>query len=105
MKKRALSILLACVFLLSVFMFCTTAFAAESDSADGLTAALSTDKEAYTAGESIHVTLDVSNTSDNVTNIRTELIIPEGVTLTEGRIGLKGYITILIRCIAHKISN
>ena len=86
MKKRALSILLACVFLLSVFMFCTTAFAAESDSADGLTAALSTDKEAYTAGESIHVTLDVSNTSDNVTNIRTELIIPEGVTLTEGQL-------------------
>ena len=59
MKKRALSILLACVFLLSVFMFCTTAFAAEN-SADGLTAVLDTDKDAYVAGDTIDVTLEVT---------------------------------------------
>ena len=78
MKKRALSILLACVFLLSVFMFCTTAFAAEK-TADGLTAVLTTDKTDYVGGDTINVKLDVTNTSIYVDNIRTELIIPEGV--------------------------
>ena len=86
MKKRALSILLACVFLLSVFMFCTAALASEpvSNEADGLSAALNTDKDAYEAGETIHVTLDITNTSIYVNNIRSELIIPQGTTLDEG---------------------
>ena len=83
MKKRTLSILLALVFLLSVFMFCTTAFAAEN-SADGLNAVLTTDKTDYVGGDTIGVTLDVTNTSIYVDNIRTELIIPEGVELVEG---------------------
>ena len=85
MKKRALSILLACVFLLSVFMFCTTAFAAEN-SADGLTAVLDTDKDAYVAGDTINVTLEVTNTGNLAHNVQTELIIPEGVTLVEGQL-------------------
>ena len=83
MKKRALSILLACVFLLSVFMFCTTAFAAEN-SADGLTAVLTTDKTDYVAGDTINATLEVTNTGNLAQNIQTELIIPEGVELVEG---------------------
>ena len=83
MKKRALSILLACVFLLSVFMFCTTAFAAEN-SADGLTAVLTTDKTDYVAGDTINVALEVTNTGNLAQNIQTELIIPEGVELVEG---------------------
>ena len=83
MKKRGISLLLSLVFLLSVFMFCATAFAAEN-AADGLTAVLETDKDAYAQGENIQVTLNVSNTADNVSNIRTELIVPEGVTLVEG---------------------
>lgn len=85
MKKRALSILLACVFLLSVFMFCTTAFAAEN-SADGLTAVLDTDKDAYVAGDTINVALEVTNTGNLAHNVQTELIIPEGVTLVEGQL-------------------
>ena len=83
MKHRALSILLAVVFLLSVFMFCTTAFAAEN-TADGVTAVLDTDKAAYAAGESVTVTLKVTNNSFLVSNIVTELVLPEGLTLTEG---------------------
>ena len=46
MKHRGLSLLLTLVFLLSVFMFCTTAFAAET-TADGLSAVLTTDKVDY----------------------------------------------------------
>jgi len=83
MKHRALSILLTVVFLLSVFMFCTTAFAAEN-TADGVTAVLDTDKAAYAAGESVAVTLKVTNKSPYASNIVTELVLPEGLTLTEG---------------------
>ena len=86
MKHRVLSVLLALTFLLSVFMFCTTAFASEpvSNAADGLSAVLDTDKDAYEAGETINVTLDITNTSIYVNNIRSELIIPVGTTLEEG---------------------
>ena len=49
MKHRALSILLALTFLLSVFMFCTTAFAA-TGAQDGVSAELTTDKATYAAG-------------------------------------------------------
>ena len=83
MKHRVLSVLLALTFLLSVFMFCTTAFAA-TGAQDGITAELKTDKTDYVAGESINVTLDVTNTGNLAHNIQTELIIPEGVTLVEG---------------------
>ena len=85
MKQRGLSILLALVFLLSVFMLCTTAFAAEN-SADGLNAVLTTDKKDYVNGETIGVKLDVTNTSIYVNNVRTELIIPDGVDLVEGQL-------------------
>ena len=83
MKHRALSILLALTFLLSVFMFCTTAFAA-TGAQDGVSAELTTDKADYAAGESMNVTLVVKNGNARVTNVRTELVIPAGVTLTTG---------------------
>ena len=83
MKHRALSILLALTFLLSVFMFCTTAFAA-TGAQDGVSAELTTDKADYVAGESMNVTLVVKNGNTRVNNIRTELVIPAGVTLTTG---------------------
>ena len=83
MKHRALSILLALTFLLSVFMFCTTALAA-TGAQDGVSAELTTDKADYAAGESMNVTLVVKNGNTRVNNIRTELVIPAGVTLTTG---------------------
>ena len=83
MKHRALSILLALTFLLSVFMFCTTALAA-TGTQDGVSAELTTDKADYAAGESMNVTLVVKNGNTRVNNIRTELVIPAGVTLTTG---------------------
>ena len=85
MKHRTLSLLLALAFLLSVFMLSTTAFA-ESNTADGLTAVLESDKDAYAAGDNVGVSLTVTNTSEDITNIRTELIIPQGLNLTEGQL-------------------
>ena len=85
MKHRTLSLLLALVFLLSVFMFSTTAFAA-SNTADGLTAVLESDKDSYAAGDNVGVSLTVTNTSEDITNIRTELIIPQGLDLVEGQL-------------------
>ena len=85
MKHRTLSLLLALAFLLSVFMLSTTAFA-ESNTADGLTAVLESDKDAYAAGDNVCVSLTVTNTSEDITNIRTELIIPQGLNLTEGQL-------------------
>lgn len=85
MKHRTLSILLALVFLLSVFMFSATAFAA-SNTADGLTAVLESDKDAYVAGDKVGVSLTVTNTSEDITNIRTELVIPQGLDLVEGQL-------------------
>ena len=89
MKHRALSILLAVTFLLSVFMFCTTAFAA-TGAQDGVTAELTTDKADYVAGESIDVALVVKNENVYVNNVRTELVIPAGVTLTNGTLVTEG---------------
>ena len=85
MKHRILSLLLALVFLLSVFLFSTTAFAA-SNTADGLTAVLESDKDAYVAGDNVGVSLTVTNTSEDITNIRTELIVPQGLDLVEGQL-------------------
>ena len=86
MKKRALSLLLVLVFLLSVFMFCNTAaVAAEGESA--LLVELATDKKEYAAGDEIQVSLKITNKSPYaVKNIRTELILPAGLSLKEGQL-------------------
>ena len=89
MKHRVLSILLALTFLVSVCLFCTSAFAA-TGAQDGVTAELTTDKAEYAAGESINVTLVVTNTNVRVNNLRTELVLPAGVTLTTGALVNEG---------------
>ena len=84
MKHRGISWLLALTFLLSVFMFCTTAFAATATQ-DGLTAELITDKTAYASGEEVDAKLKITNNGNaKVNNIRTELILPEGLSLKRG---------------------
>ena len=83
MKRSTLSIFLTLIFLLSVFMFCATAFAA-SGSQDGVTAVLTTDKAEYASGEPISVALVVKNGNARVDNIRTELILPSGLQLSVG---------------------
>ena len=89
MKHRAISILLAVTFLLSVCLFCTVAFAA-TESADGIYAELKTDKAEYAKGEAIDVTLEVKNYNPRANSIRTELVLPNGVKLSTGSLVNEG---------------
>ena len=70
-------------------MFCTTAFAA-TGAQDGVSAELTTDKATYAAGEVMNVTLVVKNGNARVNNVRTELVIPAGVSLTTGALVSEG---------------
>ena len=70
-------------------MFCTTAFAA-TGAQDGVSAELTTDKATYAAGEVMNVTLVVKNGNVRVNNVRTELVIPAGVSLTTGALVSEG---------------
>ena len=83
MKHRGISLLLVLTFLLSVFMFCTTVFAAPATQ-DGITAELITDKEEYADGEPMEVSLKVQNINPRAGNIRAELILPNGILLNTG---------------------
>ena len=85
MKKRGLSLLLVVTFLLSLFMFCTTAFAASNEQ-NGLSAELITDKQEYTAGEEVGITLKVKNTSAYVSNIWAKLVLPSVLRLKQGEL-------------------
>lgn len=85
MKHRGLSLLLVVTFLLSVFLFCTTAFAASGEQ-DGLSAELITDKQEYTAGEEVGITLKVKNASPYVNNIWAKLVLPESLRLKQGEL-------------------
>ena len=70
-------------------MFCTTAFAA-TGAQDGVSAELTTDKATYATGEVMNVTLVVKNGNVRVNNVRTELVIPAGVSLTTGALVSEG---------------
>ena len=86
MKKRALSLLLVLTFLLSIFMLCSTAFAATGGE-DVLSAELTTDKAEYAVGEEIRIALSVTNQSAYaVKNVRTSLVLPSGLQLTAGEL-------------------
>ena len=84
MKNRGISLFLVMIFLVSTFLFCTTAFAA-STTQDGLTVELKTDKLEYAAGEEIDVSILIRNNGKTkVSNIRTELQVPEYLSLKSG---------------------
>ena len=83
MKNRVLSIVLVLTFLLSMFMFCATAFAA-NDKQDGLTVDLSTDKSTYAAGEKINAFLVVKNASAYSGKLSAKLKLPSGLNPVSG---------------------
>ena len=86
MKKRVLSMLLVLTFLLSVFMLCNTAAAASSGESV-LSAELLADKSEYAPGAEVQLSLKVLNNSAySVKNIRTELVLPEGLGLKAGQL-------------------
>lgn len=85
-RKIVLSVafLLALVLTLSVMPFASAATKAQN----GLQFELTTDKEAYTTGESIQCELTVANSNDQELNITYEVILPEGLTLTATQRGV-----------------
>lgn len=63
----------------------TTAFAT-TVTKDGIEASVETDKESYTAGEEVKVTVMVKNTgAETVGNITVELKVPDGLKLADGQ--------------------
>ncbi len=88
--KKTLSVLLAIVMTICMFTAMTVvASAAETDSQSGIEATLVTDKNIYSAGEDIKVTVDVKNTNTyNVDNVNVVLKLPEGLTLKSGDVSI-----------------
>ena len=60
------------------------AYAADSD---GVSAQLTTDSAAYSAGDAAEITLDVQN-DGGLADISTEIFLPEGMTLRSGSLAL-----------------
>lgn len=74
---------LAAFFALSCAMS-AAAYAADSD---GVSAKLTTDSAAYSAGDAAEITLDVQN-DGGLADISTEIFLPEGMTLRSGSLAL-----------------
>ena len=85
-KGHKLNIIIALLCLAATLTFATmTAYAATSTQ-DGLTAAVTTDKTSYEAGETVTTTVSVTNGNDYaVNNVRMELTLPAGLTLKSGQ--------------------
>ena len=81
--KKLMTVLLSFLFVVSTFMTITV-FAAEEEQ-NGLVATLTFDKSEYAANEDVNVTLTVkNNNSYAVKDIRTEITLPDGITLKDG---------------------
>ena len=91
MKKR-LSVLIALV--MTICMLTTTAMVAstaETDIQSGIEATLVTDKNAYSSGEDIKVTVNVKNTNTyDVNDVSITVELPEGLTLKSGDLSISG---------------
>ncbi len=88
--KKTLSVLLALV--MTICMLMTTAMvasAAETDTKSGIEATLVTDKNAYSSGEDINVTVNVKNTNTyDVNDVSITVELPEGLTLKSGDLSI-----------------
>lgn len=88
--KKTLSVLLALV--MTICMLTTTAMvasAAETDTQSGIEATLVTDKNTYSSGEDIKVTVNVKNTNTyDVNDVSITVELPEGLTLKSGDLSI-----------------
>ena len=88
--KKTLSVLLALV--MTICMLTTTAMvasAAETDTQSGIEATLVTDKDAYSSGEDIKMTVNVKNTNTyDVNDVSITVELPEGLTLKSGNLSI-----------------
>lgn len=81
--KKLSAVLLSVVLLLSCMTI--TAYAAERETQDGLSAVIETDKESYDANEPILVTVTVTNNNSfAVKNVSIESILPASLTISDG---------------------
>lgn len=81
--KKLSAVLLSVVLLLSCMTI--TAYAAERETQDGLSAVIETDKESYEANEPILVTVTVTNNNSfAMKNVSIESILPASLTISDG---------------------
>lgn len=84
MKKKA-GIVFSVLLVLTLFLLTPTVAMAASDTQDGIKVELTTDKSTYAAGDTVDVTVNVTNThSFAVNNIRVTLTLPDGLNLKSG---------------------
>ena len=82
-KKRGIQSFL--ILLMTICMVVPFSVEAATQTQDGLTVSLTTDKENYAQDEDIQVILSVTNEgNDPVSNISLENIIPEGYKISDG---------------------
>lgn len=102
--KKIIAVLLGVLLLISCLT--ATVFAAETNTQDGLTAVIQTDKENYSANEDIHITVTVTNTNSfEVKNISIESFLPDALTLKDGNlksktVDLQSGETLTLACVA-----
>ncbi len=92
--KKLLAVITALA--LAAVMLCASAMVfAESASQDGLIVSLTTDKDSYSQGESIVVTITVTNSNDvAVNNVSLRNVIPNGYDVADGSATIKSITTL-----------
>lgn len=81
--KRSIATLMVLMLVVSVL---TLGISADTQTRDGLTVTLTTDKESYNAGEDIKATLTVTNNNETaMETVTLKQLIPEGYELAEGQ--------------------
>lgn len=112
MKKIKSTIMVLLMFILC-YIGCPLPVQASSMFQDGLEITLDTNKEIYTNGEEIEITLDVVNTNDYaISNVFLENVIPKGYKLKEGNstkeiesIGSGEKVSLEITCIEEIVTE
>lgn len=93
MKTFRRSLAMGLVALLILCLSVTGAFAASTETADGLTVTLTTDKEAYGADESVTAILTVTNANRvPLQSVTLKQLVPEGYILAEGQTDTKSVV-------------
>lgn len=102
--KKIIAVFLSVLLLISCLT--ATVFAAETNTQDGLTAVIQTDKENYSVNEEIHITVTVTNNNSfEVKNISIESFLPDTLTLKDGdlkskTVDLQTGETLTLACVA-----
>lgn len=89
MRKLLSSLLAFSLVLTALVMTQHVASAAETTTQHGIKATIVTDQEAYSSGEEIQVTLNISNrTADDISKLQGSILLPEDLILLDGETSL-----------------